>query len=328
MRAVVFDQPGSPEVMRIGEVSIPTPGPKEVLVKVHATALNRADTLQRRGFYPPPPGASDILGLEMAGIVVAVGESVTGWEKGDRIMGLLSGGGYASFVVIHEDMALPIPEGMDFAQAAAIPEAFLTAFQAIVLIARFQKGESILIHAGASGVGTSAIQIARELLPQKIFVTASAPKHDICKALGADVLIDYKKSDFSRIIRDKSDDSGVDVIIDFLGASYLAKNLDAIATDGRIVLLALMGGAKADDVNLGHVLRKRVQITGSTLRARSLEYKIDLSKRFAAFALPRFNSGAIKPIIDSVLDWSEVVEAHRYMEANKNKGKIVLTIDS
>lgn len=326
MSAVVIKDFGAPSNLEIGEVPIPSLQPNEVLVKVAASALNRADTLQRKGLYPPPPGASKLLGLEMAGTIVEVGDEVTTWEVGDKVMGLLSGGGYAQFAAIHEDLAMPVPDDMDLYRAAAIPEVFLTAFQAIVLLAKFQANESILIHAGASGVGTAAIQLAKELGADRIYVTASKSKHDICSALGAHLAIDYKSESFEEVIHQQTRNKGVDVIIDFLGASYFSKNIASLGMDGRMILLALMGGVHPDSVHLGHVLRKRLHIIGSTLRARSIEYKIELTRRFAAYALPKFSSGALQPVIDSYFDWKDVAQAHEYMEANKNKGKIVLKI--
>ena len=325
MNAILFDTPGDPSVLYMGESPTPHPSEREILVNIRATALNRADTLQRKGMYPPPPGASSILGLEMAGEVVEVGEGVSKWKIGDPVMALLPGGGYAEYVCIHEEMGMQIPKGLSFEQAAAIPEVFLTAYQAIFWLGKLQARERILIHAGASGVGTAAIQLAKSL-GAEVYVTASKPKHATCLELGAAHTIDYRSEDFSERVAHFTNGEGVDMILDFLAASYLAKNLASLATDGRLVLLALMGGSKASQVDLGMVLRKRIHLMGSTLRARSLAYKIDLTQAFYAYCCPKFESGVFKPVIDSVVSWKEVGAAHKRMEANLNIGKIVLTL--
>ena len=327
MKAVLLKSYGSPDNLYIGEASSPIPTSLQVLVKIHATALNRADTMQRQGKYPPPKGESDILGLEMAGEVVEVGDKVTKWNVGDKVCGLLGSGGYAQYVVIHEDMALPIPKGFSYEMAAAIPEVFLTAFQALVWIGNLQAGEKVLLHAGASGVGTAAIQLCKAIGVDHIFVTASRPKHSSCLKLGADVAIDYKTQNFEEVVNAATDGKGVNLVLDFLAAPYFQKNLNVLAMDGRLVMLSLMGGYKAKEVNLIPILRKRLSIQGSTLRARSLAYKINLTRDLYDFAWSKFENGILKPIIDSTFDWSEVGEAHRYMEANKNIGKIILTIN-
>jgi len=326
MHAILFDQPGSADQLYLGDFPDPEPQPNEILVKVAATALNRADIMQREGKYPPPPGASPVLGLEMAGTVVAIGKKVTRWQTGDRVCGLLPGGGYAEYAVIHEDLALPVPERMDFTTAAAIPEVFLTAFQALRLLAKVQPQETVLIHAGASGVGTAAIQLAR-LMQAEVVVTASAPKHEQCLALGAQKAIDYKSEDFAAVVDDHTEGRGADVIIDFIGAPYLKSNIDTLATDGRLVLLAFMGGAQAEEISLAKILMKRLHIMGSTLRARSLEYKKDLTRIFYEFAWSDLGKGTIAPVIDSIYEWQKVKDAHGRMEANANVGKIVLRVN-
>ncbi len=327
MKAIQFDQPGSPEVLYIGNAEQPTPGREELLVKVKATALNRADLLQRRGLYPPPKGASPILGLEMAGEVLATGGSVEGHSAGDRVMALLPGGGYAEYVVIPQDMAMRIPAVMTYEQAAAIPEAFLTAYQALFFLGKLEKGEKILIHAGASGVGTAAIQLAKAKGIEDIMVTASAGKHATCKSLGATLAIDYKNENFVEVIRPLTRGQGVHFILDFIGGPYFEQNLASLATDGRLVMLGFLGGTKVDSMNLGNILVKRLTIMGSTLRNRRLDYKIALTEAFADFALPLFETAAMHPIIDRVYNWAEVVKAHQYMEANRNTGKIVLRVE-
>ena len=325
MKAILIREFGGPEQLYLGEWEQPVPDPKEILVRVKATALNRADTLQRKGNYPPPFGASPILGLEMAGVVEGIGAEVGQWKIGDKVCGLLAGGGYAEYVIIHESLAMPIPGDLSFEQAAAIPEVFLTAFQAMWWLAQVQAQEKILIHAGASGVGTAAIQLAK-LQEAEIYVTASAPKHQICLDLGAKYAIDYKTQDFEKVILESTNGQGVDVILDFIAAPYLQQNINSLTFDGRMVLLALMGGVKTE-VNLINVLRKRLRIQGSTLRARNLDYKIRLSQELQALAWPHFETGLLQPIVDSVYNWSQAAEAHAYMEANKNQGKIVLTVD-
>lgn len=325
MRAIQFHQFGSAEELYLGDFPTPEPAAHEIRVKVKATALNRADLLQREGKYPPPAGESPIMGLEIAGTVEKLGEKVEKWKIGDRVCGLLAGGGYAEYAVIHEDVAMPIPENLDFLAAAAVPEAFLTAFQALVWIAKLKEGETLLIHAGASGVGTSALQLAR-LIGARAFVTASAEKHGLCLALGAEQCIDYKTQDFADCILDWTKGRGVDVVLDFLGASYLERNLKSLAMDGRMVMLAIMGGAQAAGINLGMVLMKRLSIHGSTLRARTLSYKAELTQAFMELTWDHFANGSLFPVVDKIFPWEEVAQAHLYMEENRNQGKIVLNI--
>ncbi|MEO1627132.1 MAG: NAD(P)H-quinone oxidoreductase [Bacteroidota bacterium] len=326
MKAIAFDQPGGPEVLQIREWEQPVPGPHEVLVKVAATALNRADTLQRRGKYPPPAGASPLLGLEVAGQIVARGAEADRWREGTRVCALLAGGGYAEYVAVDEQLLLPIPDGMTMEQAAAIPEVFLTAFQALECLAEWQPGERVLIHAGASGVGTAALQLARQKGVTSL-VTASSGKHDICRQLGASCAIDYRSQDFRKVVLDQTDGRGVDIILDFLGASYWNDNVACLAMDGRLLLLGLMGGVKVEPCNLLPLLQKRLRIQGSTLRARSLTYKRQLVKDFTTAYWDQFADGRLRAIIDSVFDWTEVVAAHQRMEANLNSGKIVVRIE-
>lgn len=327
MQAIQTTAPGGPENMYIGDYPMPVPQPHEVLVKVHATALNRADTLQRAGKYPVPPGDSPLMGLEIAGVVEAVGTEVKQWQKGERICGLVNGGGYAEYCVIHEDMGLSIPKNMDYTDAAAIPEVFLTALQALQWLGKIKEGEKVLIHAGASGVGTAAIQLAELLNVSEIYATASAQKHKICYQLGADVVIDYKTENFADIITERTAGKGVDVIIDFVAAPYLQQNLQSLAVEGRLVVLAFLGGVMVENLNLAALLRKRVEMIGTTLRPRSQEYKIKLTKALQNLTWAQFAEGEIKPIIDSVVSWRDVTEAHTKMERNENVGKIVMRID-
>lgn len=327
MRAIVFDKPGEPEVLKLGHFEKPVPNENEILVNVSATALNRADTLQRKGLYPPPKGASPVLGMEIAGTVVETGNEVSKWQQGEKVFGLIPGGGYAEYAVIHKDMAMKIPENFSFEQAAAVPEVFLTAYQALVWHGRIQKGETLLVHAGASGVGTAAIQMAKDM-GARVFVTASKAKHQICLDLGAEKAIDYKSEDFSDKVLEFTKGKGVDLIIDFVAGPYLNQNIKSLAVDGRLVNLATLGGGKVDDFDMRSILFKRLTIIGSTLRSRSLYYQIMLTREFAGYAFDKFSSGKIKPVIDSVFDWSEAAKAHRYMEENRNKGKIVLKVNS
>jgi putative PIG3 family NAD(P)H quinone oxidoreductase len=325
MRAVLVPQPGDPEHLTLGEVPTPEPGPSELLVQVHATALNRADTYQRRGHYPPPEGASEILGLELAGTVAATGAHCVEWDEGDRVFGLLAGGGYAEYATLHKDLAMAVPPGLSLTEAAAIPEVFLTAYQALHWLGRAESGDHVLIHAGASGVGTAAIQLARALGAHP-YVTASAGKHATCLDLGAEAAIDYETEAFGERVPALTGGHGADVILDFVGAPYFHANLDALAPDGRIVQLATMGGATVEAVSLRRLMAKRATLAASTLRARPLPYKIELTTEFAAYALPLFLDGTLRPVIDSTYDWTDVAEAHRRMEANENVGKIVLRV--
>lgn len=323
MKAVLVSTEGDPEHLTIGEHPTPEPGADELLVKVHAAALNRADTLQRRGHYPPPEGASEILGLDIAGTVEALGPGCVNWNEGDRVFGLVPGGGYAEYAVIHKEMAMVVPPGLSLTEAAAIPEVFLTAYQALHWLGQLQAGHHVLIHAGASGVGTAAIQLVRDAEAHP-YVTASAPKHDVCRALGAEATIDYHTESFANRVEEITDGGGVDIILDFIGAPYFHDNVVSLATDGRIVQLATLGGSTVEAVNLRALMAKRVQLLTSTLRSRSRDYKVRLTQEFAADVLPRFIDGALRPVIDSTFDWTEAAAAHRRMENNENAGKIIL----
>ena len=326
MRAVLVENPGPESVLYIGEIEKPVPRADELLVKVHTTALNRADLMQRSGSYPPPAGASPVMGLEMAGEVEAWGKNCSGWRKGDQVCGLLPGGGYAEYAVIPEKMAIPIPKMCSMVEAAAIPEVFLTAYQALYWLGQVEGGQRVLIHAGASGVGTAAIQMARES-GAHVVVTASKAKHALCIELGASVAVDYKKDDFVQQIQEWTNQEGVDLVIDFIGAPYFSRNIDALKLDGRLVMLALMGGAVIKDpLHLGRLFRKRVRVQASTLRNRSEAYKIGLTLDFTSNTLPLIVNRTIKPVIDSIYEWTDVEEAHQRMAANKNSGKIVLKL--
>lgn len=326
MKAILLKQPGGPEQLVLGEYEQPLPKPYELLVRVHATALNRADTMQRQGKYLPPKGESPLLGLEIAGEVVEAGISCTRFKKGDKVFGLLPGGGYAEYAVINEEMAMAIPENLSMEEAAAIPEVFLTAWQALSWLGKLQAGERVLIHAGASGVGTAGIQLARALQAE-VLVTASEKKVQACLDLGAHKAINYKEVPFEDEVLAYTNSEGVDVIVDFIAGPYFKQNIECLRLDGRLVLLATMGGGKVEEFDLRKILTKRLQVIGSTLRSRTRDYQIRLTQDMAAFAMPLFENGTIKPVVDSVFDWADVAEAHRYMEANKNIGKIVLRVN-
>lgn len=326
MKAIQVVDAGENSSLQIGDVVTPRPGADEILVKVKATAVNRADLHQRAGKYPPPEGASDILGLEGAGIVEGVGKSVSRWEPGDRVFGLLSGGGYAEYCIMPEKMAIPVPENLSLTEAAAIPETFLTAFQALKWMGELQRSETVLIHAGGSGVGTAAIQLARHLIDAQIITTAGQDhKLKTCKMLGADFTINYKKQNFAVEIEKAYGKNAIDLIIDFIGAPYWQKNIDVVNIDGRIVYLSFLGGHKLENMSLAPILRKRLNIMGSTLRSRTDSYKIKLTQDFARYTLSLFEEEFIKPVIDSTFDWANTEQAHQRMLDNKNTGKIVLT---
>ena len=326
MKAILFDQPTTADQLYLGEYATPKPKSNELLIKVAATAVNRADILQRQGKYPPPPGASPILGLEISGEVVEVGSEATRHAVGERVFGLLPGGGYAEYAVIHEQMAMPVPAALSLTEAAAIPEVFLTAYQALQWLGKLQAGERVLVHAGASGVGTAAIQLAKIMKAGDIIVTASAAKHAVCRELGANYAIDYKSDDFQEEVNELTDGEGVDLVLDFIAAPYFEKNVSVLRTDGRMVMLALLGGTHVENFDLGNLLKKRLQIISSTLRSRNIDYQINLTQAFADFAQPHLASGSLRPVIDQVFSWKDVSRAHEHMEANLNAGKLVLEV--
>lgn len=328
MRAAVITNPGGPEAFEVQEVPDPTPGPEEVLVAVKASALNRADLMQRRGRYNGPPGTrNDIPGLEMAGVVESVGERVVDWRPGDRVMALLGGMGYASRVAVHERMLMPVPPNLTFEEAASIPETFLTAYDAIFLQCDLSMGESVLIHAAGSGVGTAAIQMAAAQ-NCRIFGTAgSQEKLDAATELGMDVGINYHEEDFAKVIEEQTGGAGVDVILDVIGASYWDQNLASLALKGRMVIVGSMGGGTVEKMAIGAIMQKRATIRGTLLRARALEEKATLVQSFVHRVLPMFADETIKPVIDRVFPLDQVGEAHALMESNANFGKIVLKID-
>ncbi|MBD2846310.1 NAD(P)H-quinone oxidoreductase [Paenibacillus sp. IB182496] len=312
--------------LRIGEAPDPEPGPGELLVSIKATAVNRADLLQRIGKYPPPPGASDILGLEMAGVVERAGEGAGPWRLGDRVCALLPGGGYAERAVIPAGMAIAIPERLGFEEAAALPEVFLTAYLNLFRLGRLTAGERVLIHAGASGVGTAAIQLAREAGAVPIVTAGSAAKLDACAALGAVCGINYKEERFADRVLAFTDGHGADVILDPVGAAYWADNDRCIATDGRWVIIGGLGGYRVEQLDIRAFMGRRIQLNFSTLRALPQADKIRLTEQFAGFAAARLGDGRLRPVIDRVFDWTEAEQAHAAMKANANIGKLVLRV--
>jgi len=327
MRAAVITEPGGPEVLKVMEVDDPVPGPDDVLVDVKATALNRADTIQRRGGYPAPPGSpDDIPGLEFAGVVLEAGERVIGMAKGDRVFGLLGGGGYASRTITHHRMAIAMPDAWDFVQAAATPEVFFTAYDALFNRADLQMGESVLVHAAGSGVGTAAVQLAHHAGAFVFGTAGSAEKLAGAADLGMNVGINYHDQDFAAVIDEVTSGVGVDVVVDFIGGPYWDQNIACMATLGRLVEVGLMGGARVE-VDLSKLMGKRLQVCGTGLRGRSIEEKLAVTAQFKRHVLPHLASGSMKPVVDRSFPLEEAAEAHRYMETNANFGKIVLTID-
>lgn len=330
MRAIVLEEYGEVEVLRLTEVTDPVPGPEEVLVEIVATALNRADLLQRRGLYPSPllagfaPPAPEIPGMEFAGRIAALGERVNSWSIGDEVMGIVGGGSYAEKLVVHEHQVLRVPSTVALSDAAAIPEVWITAFDALVVQGGLTSGRVALVHAGASGVGTAAIQICRAM-GARVIVTTSSKKLDACRALGADLAIDYATEDFVAAASAFTGGVGVDVVLDVIGGDYVDRNIAAIRVGGTIVQVGTMGGGRTE-VNIGMMLPKRATIIGTVLRSRPLAEKIAISRRFAAEVLPLFDAGLVRPVIDSRYALADIGAAHAYMETNANVGKILIDV--
>ena len=326
MRAIVLDEKGGPEVLRVREVPDPVVGPEEMLVDVVSTAINRAEVLQRMGLYPQPAPAPifEIPGLEFAGRVVALGDRVITWRVGDEVMGIVSGGGYASRVAVHERQAIRVPSTVSLADAGSIPEVWITAFDALVDQGGLAPGGAVLIHAGGSGVGTAAIQIAKSF-GATVIVTASASKCARCVELGADRAVDYATDDFVEVAREATGGRGVDVVLDVIGGDYVDRNIDALALKGAIVQVGTMGSGKAT-INVAKLMPKRARIVGTVLRARPVDEKISISQRFAREMLPGFEVGLFKPVIDARFSLDAMADAHRMMEANANFGKIAIDV--
>jgi len=324
VQAIVLDSHGGPEVLRLRDVPDPVPGPEEVVVEVVATAVNRADVLQRLGRYPGPPMADEIPGLELAGRVLEVGERATWWQVGDPVMGIVGGGAYAERIAVHERQLMAVPPSIALADAGAVPEVWITAWDALVAQGGLTSGRTALVHAGASGVGTAAIQLCRAI-GARVAVTCSTSKVAACLDLGADLVVDHTSQDFVAEVKALTGDDGADVVLDVVGGDYLARNLDALRVGGTIVQVGVMADVMAT-FPLGLLLPKRARLIGTVLRARPLEEKIAVSTEFARQVLPLFDQGRCRPVIDRRYPLGEVDAAHRHMEANANVGKIVLDV--
>ncbi|MEU5291659.1 NAD(P)H-quinone oxidoreductase [Streptomyces umbrinus] len=325
MKAVTITQPGGPEVLKWAEAPDPVPSDGEVLIQVAASAVNRADLLQRQGFYDPPPGSSPYPGLECSGRIVAVGAGVSGWAVGDEVCALLSGGGYAEKVVVPAGQLLPVPEGIGLDKAAALPEVTCTVWSNVFMIAHLRPGETLLVHGGASGIGTMAIQLAKAV-GAKVAVTAgSKEKLDFCADLGADVLINYREQDFVEEIKAATDGAGADVILDNMGAKYLDRNVQALAVNGRLAIIGMQGGIKGE-LNIAMLLGKRGAVTATSLRARPAGEKAAIVAAVQEHVWPLISAGHVRPVVDRELPMSDAAAAHRVLEESGNIGKVLLTL--
>ncbi|SCC41812.1 NADPH2:quinone reductase [Arthrobacter sp. NIO-1057] len=325
MSAYIYNAGGGPEVIELIERPIPTVGSGEVLVKVEAFGLNRADVQQRKGVYPPPPGASDIPGLEVAGSIVAVGEDVTDWSIGTRVAALLAGGGYAQFVNVPAELLFRIPDSLSSVEAAALPEVCATVVSNLFIEGNLKFGETILIHGGAGGIGSMAIQLAKAA-GARVLVTASSPeKLEYCLSLGADAGINYREDDFETRVKELTDGQGVDLILDVIGAKYLERNIRALAEEGRMVVIGLQGGTKAE-LNLGVLLSKRARIIATTLRSRPLSQKSEIVKQTVAQVMPLVDAGKLSINVSKVFDFSQLTSAHEYFDSGEHTGKIVIEV--
>jgi putative PIG3 family NAD(P)H quinone oxidoreductase len=319
--------PGGPENLAVVQGDVPAVRPGEILVRVEAAGINRPDVLQRKGEYPPPPDASPILGLEIAGKIVALGEGVTGHAVGDRVCALANGGGYAQYCAVPATQALPFPKGYDAVKAAALPETFFTVWANLFMMAELKAGESVLIHGGSSGIGTTAIQLAAAL-GARVFATAgSAEKCEACLGLGASRAINYRNEDFAAVIAEETGRIGVDVILDMIGAAYFERNLKSLARDGRLSIIAFLGGAVAERVNLAPIMLKRLRVTGSAMRPRTAAEKRAIREELLAKVWPLLEAGRVTPVVHAVMPYAEAAAAHRMMEEGDHIGKIVLTFD-
>jgi putative PIG3 family NAD(P)H quinone oxidoreductase len=325
MHAVTVSGPGDVDVLGWSQVPDPAAGPGEVVIDVAASAVNRADLLQRQGFYPPPPGASDILGLECSGTVAALGAGVDDWRVGDEVCALLAGGGYAQRVAVPAGQCMPVPRGVDLVTAAALPEVAGTVWSNVVGVAALRAGESFLVHGGASGIGTMALQVARALGATPVLCTVgSDDRTERCHELGADVVVNYRTDDFVEQARSATGGRGVDVVLDIVGAAYLARNVAALAADGRLVVIGLQGGSKAE-LDLGLLLRTRAAVHATTLRGRPLEQKAQICAAVVDGLWPLVESGAVRPVVDSTYPMTEVAAAHRRVGEGGHVGKVLLT---
>lgn len=325
MQAIVFEAPGDEGVLKLGEVPPPALRAGSIRIATRAAGVNRGDLLQRQGLYPPPPGASEILGLECAGEVVAVADDVPGWSPGDRAMALLSGGGYAAEAVVDAGSAMPIPEGLSYVEAAALPEVMLTVYRNVWQLGELPPGGAVLVHGGGSGIGTATIQLVNAWQGCVIVTAGTAEKCQRCLELGADAAANYNDDDFVAVVNQVTAGAGVDLVLDSIGAAYLEKNLACLAPEGRLVLIGLMGGAKAE-INLAGLLMRRLQLIGSTLRALSEEQKAGVVRGFLKTFGESLRSGGIRPVVDSVFPLAQAAEAHRLMKASRHFGKIILEV--
>lgn len=327
MKAVLMDAFGAVEVLRIGEAEKPEPAEGQVLVKVMATSINRPDLVQREGKYPPPAGDSVILGLEVAGVIEALGAGVSGWQVGERVMTLVGGGGYAEFAVAYAGHLMRIPESMSFEEAACVCESYITAFLNVFMIGEFKDSQTAILHGGGGGVNTAAIQLCRALTPAStLIVTASPAKMERVREIGADFLINFQETpDFTEVVKEFTNKKGVDLILDHVGAKYLAPNMNSLGYKGRLVIIGVISGIKAE-LNLALMMVKRQQIIGSVLRSRPVAEKAEIVAEFSRRALPKFADRSIVPIIEKVFGIDQVADAHRMMEEDKHFGKIVLRI--
>jgi len=328
MHAVVITAPGGPAVLQWHEVPDPAPGPGEVLVEVVATAVNRADILQRQGHYPPPPGASQIPGLECSGRIVALGpeaDPAHGWSVGDEVCALLTSGAYAELVAVPVETLMPVPSGVGLVAAGAMPETTCTVWSNLFMIGHLREGETVLVHGGSSGIGTTAIQLARAFGAQVAVTAKSAAKLARCAELGASILVDYQSQDFVEAVRAATGGAGADVVLDIVGAKYLARNLDVLAPNGRLLIIGMQGGTRAE-VDLSLLMRKRAAVVATTLRARPLSEKAAICAGVVEHVWPLVEAGEVSPVVDRVLPITDVSEAHRVVEASEHIGKVVLRV--
>lgn len=325
MRAIVITEPGDPDVLRLQEVAPPSCGPDEVLIDVSATAVNRADVLQRRGFYPAPTGASPYPGLECSGVIRKVGDNVTAWSVGDHVCALLTGGGYAEQVAVPAAQVMPIPQGVSIVDAAALPEVCCTVYLNMVLTAGVQDGDWVLVHGGSGGIGSMAIQMLNALGARVIVTAGTDEKCQWCRDLGATTAINYRQNDFVDEVKTLTDGRGVDIILDNMGAKYLQRNISALATGGRLVVIGMQGGVKGE-LNLGQLLTKQGSLYATSLRARGIEEKRTIVDGVVSTVWPLIEQGVIKPLIDRQIPLADAREAHELMESSTHRGKIVLTV--
>jgi NADPH:quinone reductase len=326
MRYIGYGEGGGPEVLHIAEGPVPEIGSREVLIEVHFAGVNRPDLLQRAGNYPPPPGASPILGLEVAGRVAAIGVEVTTWKVGDQVCALTPGGGYAEFCRTDERHCLPLPKGLALAASAAIPEAFFTVWANVVTRGRLRPGESILIHGGSSGIGYTAIQIAKQFGAVVFTTVGNEQKAQFCRGLGADHVINYRTADFVTEIKEVTNGRGIDIVLDMVGGPYIEKNISLLRSEGRLLQIAFLQGSTVSDFDFAPIMLRRLTVTGSTLRPRTVEEKASIAAALRERIWPLLESGQIKIVIHEIFEFSQVAEAHRMLERGEHAGKIVLSL--